>query len=130
MKPINGAVPHESTRLALMPVSLHSRGAKITHSLRLPECCPISKNPKQGSVLFIEYFAEAFCLEVYSLKALVREFIGGFEGRDGYPPERNMEGMVCLIAKMCADALKQPVTYRASLILDAGDMLICGEVEL
>lgn len=63
------------------------------------------------------------------LKALVREFIGGFEGRDGYPSERNMEGMVCLIAKMCSDALDQAVIYRASLLLDAGEMFICGEVE-
>lgn len=92
------------------------------HRLTLPACCPVSGNPQPGSTVEISYRSEDWCLEVYSLQHTVQKFVGGWPGTERYPADRNMEGMVRLLAQMCADALCAQVTVRAQLVLDAGEM--------
>lgn len=94
------------------------------HTVELPECCPVSKNPKPGSTLTLSYRPVSTVLEVYSLRSLIASFRGGFNGNASYPAERNMEGMVQLITQMCADALGVQVHARAELVLDAGKMTL------
>lgn len=93
-----------------------------SHTLALPPCCPVSGNPRGGSAVTVRYRPNGWCLEVYSLARVVAEFTDGFPGRGPYPPERNMEGMIGLLAQMAADALGVPVHAHASLVLDAGGM--------
>lgn len=92
------------------------------HRLELPACCPVSANPQPGSYVEISYRSEAWCLEVYALAATIQRFVGGWPGTPSYPADRNMEGMIRLLAQMSADALGVPVTVRAYLMLDAGRM--------
>jgi NADPH-dependent 7-cyano-7-deazaguanine reductase QueF len=112
--------------LSTMPVT-HSARMACRHRILLPPCCPVSGNPQEGSALTLRYVPNRATLEVYSLESLVRQFIGGFDGDERYPAERNMEGMVQLIAQMAADALCVSVRFRARLVLDAGQMEIAGE---
>lgn len=92
------------------------------HTVPIPPCCPVTGNPREGSTLSIAYVPAGWCLEVYSLRKTVQAFRGGFPGRGRYPAERNMEGMIRLLAQMAADALGVPVAVRAELVLDAGRM--------
>lgn len=95
-----------------------------SHTLDLPACCPRSGNPQPGSTITVRYKPLGWCLEVYSLAALLRLFVGGFPGAGPYPAERNMEGMIRLLAQMAADALGVSVSVVASLKLDAGGMTL------
>lgn len=92
--------------------------------IRLPVCCPISGNPRDGSTLTLTYLPKGWCIEVYSLNQLAERFVGGWKGNEHYPAERNMEGMIRLLVQMAADALGQPVSGRAHLVLDTGEMRI------
>jgi len=89
-------------------------------------CCPVSHNPRPDSTLTLRYRDTGRVLEVYALKAVLRQFVGGYPGNEHYPAERNMEGMVHLIGQMAADALGCPVRVSASLVLDTGSMTIVG----
>jgi 7-cyano-7-deazaguanine reductase len=124
-----------------VPIRKHESGLRIQaqtvpgvkmlqkHVVALPVCCPVSQNPREGSTLTVMYRPEAWVLEVYSLARVVDRFRGGFPGRGRYQPERNMEGMVRLLAQMAADALGVRVTVRAHLVLDAGLMRLYGRAE-
>ena len=92
----------------------------------LPPCCPVSGNPREGSTLTLAYLPEGWCIEVYSLQQVLRRFVGGWRGTERYPAERNMEGMVALLAQMAADALQRRVRFRAELVLDTGKMTFRG----
>lgn len=94
------------------------------HEVALPPCCPVSGNPRAGSALRISYRPAGWCLEVYSLRAVVNRFRGGWPGTERYPAERNMEGMIRTLAQMAADALGLRVKARADLVLDAGRMTL------
>jgi len=121
---------HAASGLRTMPAAAPHAGVEtaVTHALDLPEAlCPVSKNPRAGSRLVISYApASGRCLEVYHLRALLKRFVGGYPGSDcgTYPAERNMEGTVQLVARMCADALGVPVFARADLVLDAGGQTV------
>lgn len=111
---------HESG-LRTMP---SSSVAQVRHTVALPVCCPISKNPREGSTLTVVYQPSGSVLEVYSVVAVVNLFRGGFPGAGKYRAERNMEGMIDLLAQMAADAVGVPVRVQADLVLDAGGMRI------
>lgn len=103
---------------------------RVRNTVALPPCCPRSGNPREGSSLTLTYQPNGWCLEVYSLRKLIAdEFVGGFKGKGRYAPDRNMEGMIATIAKMAADALQRPVSFRAALLLDAGEMELEGEAQ-
>lgn len=95
-----------------------------THRLELPPMCPVSRNPKAGSYVLIRYVPAACFLEVYSLQAYVRRFVGGWL-RDGQHI-RDMEQVIQTMAQDCAQALGVPVAVRARLVLDAGGMTLRG----
>lgn len=124
------AVRHESTGLLLMPRTNHgARALRVSHTVEIPHaCCPRSRNPLTGSTLTLAYDATEQTIEVYSLQKLLKRFIGGWPGSDTYPAERNMEGMVELVARMAADALGVPVEFSSRVLLDCGVMEISGEV--
>lgn len=113
---------------------LHESGLRTIHqdnptmgmvhvTVNLPSCCPISGNPQKGSTLRLSYRQTGVVLETYSLDSVVKSFKGGFKGVGGYPEERNMEGMICLLCKMASDALGTRVRAYADLILDTGPMV-------
>ncbi len=114
--------------LLIMGCELHGGLMKITHVCNVPSpCCPISKNPKAGSTIEFTYTPNHFVIEVYSLDSLVKQFQGGYKGNSKYPAERNMEGMCQLLCKMISDALQLDVSYRASINLDCGGMILTGQ---
>lgn len=127
--PITGAELHPSTGLYAMPVSDYRvTGRSICNIVEIPSsCCPITKNPKGGTIS-LTYSPEQRVIEVYSLRELARRFVGGFDATDHYPAERNMEGMVELMAQMVADAVGVDVSFSASIVLDCGQMIVSGEV--
>lgn len=83
-----------------------------THILDIKPCCPMTQNPRQGSVIEIEYRPDKLILEVASLRAYVDSFIGG------RGDVRSMEGMIQQITKDCADAVKVCVRVTAFLNID------------
>lgn len=120
---------HASSGLRLMKRDYAAVSLTCRHAVELPAaCCPVSKNPREGSTLTLRYVPSFYVLEVYSLRSLLRQFVGGYPGSEcgTYPPERNMEGMVQLLAQMAADALCVPIRYRAVLILGTGTNNHCG----
>ena len=82
-----------------------------THILDLPECCPVSKNPRPGSTIEITYTPGRCYLEVASLK----KYIGTYRGGRG--EVRSMEGMIQAIAQDCANAVGRRVDVEAKLNL-------------
>jgi hypothetical protein len=86
----------------------------------LPPMCPHSKNPRKGSAVVLEYAPAGEVLESYSVRQVVKQFVGGFAGRGKYGPIRDMEGMLRTFVQMAADALRVPVVGRAVLVLDTG----------
>lgn len=118
---------HKPSGLRLMPLSVIRAGHIITHTVEVPAaCCPATHNPLEGSMLTLSYVPMRGYLEVYTLKAILRQFVGGFAGNANYPAERNMEGMILLISQMAADALQSDVLFAADLKLDTGGMRIAG----
>lgn len=98
--------------LGTMPNERPEVSARMEHTLDVPRCCPVSKNPLPGSTLTIRYQVRACLLEVYALKAYIAAFKGGHA--DG---TRNMESMVQKVAHDCAEALGVSVFVHASLLL-------------
>jgi hypothetical protein len=84
----------------------------VCNQVEVAKCCPVSRNPKPGSVLSIQYRSGKRTLEVYSLHRYIQSFVGGHP--DG---TRNMETMIQKVAQDCADALGVPVRVSAELIL-------------
>lgn len=124
-------VTHEASALRVMRRSYEDSPIVSRHRVELPPvCCPVSKNPKEGSWLSLRYAPDEWVLEVYSLQALLKKFVGGYPGSPcgRYPSERNMEGMITLVSQMVSDALSVPVHYRALCLLDTGELDIRGKV--
>jgi len=96
----------------------------ISLDIALPQCCPISHNPQPGSCLVIQYRAKHHYLELYSLNAYLRRFIGGFKDAQGAIIIRDMETMIQCIAQDCADMVAVPVRVEARLKLVPIDMTL------
>lgn len=89
------------------------------HTLALPDgCCPVSKNPVQGSVITIVYKPRHVVLDVLSIPAYLRSYRGGLKDEHGKIIVRDMEGMVDRIAEDCCTALGVPVRVYANLLLN------------
>jgi hypothetical protein len=82
------------------------------HVLNLPECCPISHNPRPGSTIALSYKGKDTFLEVYSLRKFVDSYRGGKDG------VRSMEGMLQEITQACATVLGVEVRMEAMLVLE------------
>lgn len=87
------------------------------HIVPLPQCCPISGNPQKGSYLMLCYQPKEVFLEVYSLKAYIDKFVGGYENI------RDMEGMIQAICQECANTLGVFVSAGAWIVLQRGDFM-------
>jgi len=81
------------------------------HELDIPPCCPVTKNPQQGSVIKIKYRPRKTILEVQELEKYIHEYVGG------RLDVRSMEGMVQNIAQDCAKTLGVKVKVTAKLFL-------------
>lgn len=84
----------------------------VTHSLSIPQCCPVTRNPQPGSELTILYSPLKTLLEVAALRA----YIDSYQGGRG--DVRSMEGMIQNIAQDCADCINQVVKAVAELNLE------------
>lgn len=93
-----------------------------THTVALPQMCPVSGNPQPGSYIAVRYTPAGRYLEVYSLEMYLRRFVGGWLRDGAYI--RDMEQTIATIAADCAAALGVPVTVRARLVLDAGRLAL------
>jgi len=69
-----------------------------THCLQLPQLCPASKNPGNGSTLRISYVGKQRFLEVFSLSTYIQSFIA-------HPKVRDVELFTQTIARDCHQAL-------------------------
>jgi len=85
---------------------------RITHTVPLPACCPVSGNPLAGSILSVAYAPNAgIVLPVEDLAAMVAEYVGGLS------EIRAMEEMIQHIASRCAAIVGVPVHAVADLII-------------
>lgn len=87
------------------------------HTLDLPQCCPVSRNPFPGSTVTITYRPGQCCLEVASLYAYIHQFKGGLKDDTGTIVVRNMEDMIARIAYDCAQAAGVDVSVCAQLVI-------------
>lgn len=83
----------------------------VSHSVPVPECCPVSKNPKPGSTIRVSYLPRDIVVPVEALEERVRGYIGGFESI------RGMEEMIQDIARWCAEESGVRVRAVADLII-------------
>lgn len=87
------------------------------HKIELPECCPISKNPRPGSNIEISYEPRGKSLEVGSLVKYIHSFKGGTYDEYGQLDIRDIESMLCKITQDCATVLETEVTLHAQLVI-------------
>ncbi len=83
---------------------------ELCHIVRLPQLCPWSKNPAEGSELEIHYRAKGYFLELFSLERYIHGFIGHQKVRD-------IEYLAQEVAKDCANALGERVDVVANINL-------------
>lgn len=86
-----------------------------SHTFDIPPCCPVSKNPRPGSMVTISYRPHGCSLEVGSLFAYIHAFRGGLRDEHDNLLVRDMEGMILRIAQDCEQALGVPVQVDANL---------------
>lgn len=85
--------------------------AFVSHLVPIPECCPVSKNPKAGSTIRVSYLPRAIVVPVEDLEEKVRGYIGGFQSI------RGMEEMIQDIARWCSGETGVSVRAVADLII-------------
>lgn len=85
--------------------------AFVSHSVPIPECCPVSRNPKPGSTIRVSYLPRSIVVPVEALEEKVRGYVGGFESI------RGMEEMIQDIARWCSAETGVPVRAVADLII-------------
>lgn len=64
------------TPLQLQP-RLSNRSIAMQHLLPLPPCCPVSKNPREGSTINIEYTTTGDVLDVLYIAKYLATFVNG-----------------------------------------------------
>jgi len=85
--------------------------AFVSHSVPIPECCPVSNNPKPGSTIRVSYLPSSIVVPVEALEEKVRGYVGGFESI------RGMEEMIQDIARWCSSETGVPVRAVADHII-------------
>lgn len=83
----------------------------VSHSVPIPQCCPVSGNPLPGSKLTVCYIPNATVFPVENLAAFVSEYVGG-RGET-----RGMEEMVQELAIRVRDVVGAPVRAFADLVI-------------
>lgn len=101
-----------------LPTTVTSQSGQLeAHTLAIPPCCPVSRNPRPGSTLTICYRPCGASLEVAALYAYIHQFDGGLKDESGTVIVRNMEEMIQRIATDCATATGVPVGVTANLVI-------------
>lgn len=83
----------------------------VSHTVPIPECCPVSKNPRPGSTICVSYLPRDIVVPVEALEERVRGYVGGFESI------RGMEEMIQDIARWCATETGVRVRVVADLVI-------------
>jgi len=83
----------------------------ISHSVPLPQCCPVSGNPMPGSKLTVCYMPGAVVFPVEDLASFVSEYVGG------RGDIRGMEEMIQELASRVRDETGVQVRAFADLII-------------
>ncbi|PSS62470.1 hypothetical protein C6558_20955 [Ensifer sp. NM-2] len=83
----------------------------VSHSVPIPQCCPVSGNPLPGSKLTVCYIPNAIVFPVEDLAAFVSEYVGGRR------EIRGMEEMVQELAVRVRDVVSVPVRAFADLVI-------------
>jgi NADPH-dependent 7-cyano-7-deazaguanine reductase QueF len=104
-------------QLTVIPNTTDGKRLLEQHTLDIPPCCPVSKNPRPGSKITLCYRPNGKSLEVASLLAYIHSYPGGFYDEHGVLLVRDMEGMIKRIAEDCATLLGVPVRVRANLLI-------------
>jgi len=102
----------KTTPLKTQPNEKRCHQMRETHVLPLLNCCPVTKNPQEGSVLEISYTPDKKILEVASLRACVDSYVGG-KG-----DIRSMEGMIQDITQKCANTVGVMVHSLSLLVIE------------
>lgn len=101
-----------------LPTTVTSQSGQLeAHTLAIPPCCPVSRNPRPGSTITISYRPHGTSLEVAALYAYIDQFDGGLKDESGTVIVRNMEEMIQRIAIDCAAATGVPVGVTANLLI-------------
>src|ERR1700744_169745 len=104
--------------LKTQPNEKRCHSTSVEHVLSLPECCPMTKNPKRGSEIKICYQPQKYILEVAALRAYIDSYVGG------RGDVRSMEGMIQKIVQDSADCIGAIIYIEADLILDPKQRMI------
>lgn len=83
----------------------------VTHTIDLPQCCPVSGNPQPGSTLTVAYRPNGVVFPVEDLRDMITEYVGGHSSRN----VRNMEEMIQDVAQRATDVTHVRVRVRADL---------------
>lgn len=103
---------------SLQPIANATHGTMLEqHTLAVPPCCPVSKNPRPGSTVTILYRPRGCSLEVANLIAYIHSFRDGLYDEQGQFVVRDMEGMIQRIATDAAQALGVAVHVHAKLVI-------------
>ena len=89
---------------------------EVEHEFEFHGFCPVTKNPRKGSVLKIAYSPAGSVLDVIGLDAYIKRFRNGLV-EDGKVTVRDMEHMIQRVAEDCAGWIGVPVTVTAELVL-------------
>lgn len=84
----------------------------VSHSVPLPQCCPVSGNPMPGSKLTVSYTPAGVVFPVEDLAAFVAEYVGG-RGE-----VRGMEEMIQELANRVHSVVGVNVRAVADLIIN------------
>lgn len=87
------------------------------HQLEVPSCCPVSKNPRPGSMVMICYRPAGFVVDVLTFPAYIRGFQGGLKDEQGNLLIRDMEAMIARLALDCANVVGVAVSVWAKLVI-------------
>lgn len=85
----------------------------VSHSVPLPQCCPVSGNPLPGSVLKVFYFPNKTVFPVENLASFISEYVNGHALRD----VRNMEEMIQDLAERVCEEVGVNVRATADLLI-------------
>src|SRR6266487_326072 len=107
-------------------VAINRYGCGVTVELTadIPSCCPVSKNPFEGSTITICYQPAHRSIEIGAFKATLWQYRGGLYDDEGQLLVRNMEDMICHIAGRCANAVGVQVEARARLCLLPEEIMV------
>jgi 7-cyano-7-deazaguanine reductase len=98
--------------LKTVPNEARCAFTKQEHELPIDPCCPVSGNPRPGSLISIAYEPIGRILEVASLRAYIDSYKGG------RGDVRSMEGMIQAIAQDCSNAVRAHVIVNAELVIE------------